>query len=105
MLIRNSDRIIVISDAQYDKFVKLFPYAKDRIVLAENGYDERIYHYDGEPGDRKFLEKINEKVKNGIESGDIDLGEDKEANLNKFGNIIKTLLIRCIIYKKNSIRI
>lgn len=84
---RNSDRIIVISDAQYDKFVKLFPYAKDRIVLAENGYDERIYHYDGEPGDRKFLEKINEKVKNGIESGDIDLGEDKEANLNKFGNI------------------
>ncbi len=84
---RNSDRIIVISDAQYDKFVKLFPYAKDRIVLAENGYDERIYHYDGEPGDRTFIEKINEKVKNGIESGDIDLGEDKEANLNKFGNI------------------
>ena len=84
---RNSDRIIVISDAQYDKFVKLFPYAKDRIVLAENGYDERVYHFDGTAGDRDFLRKINEKVQKGIASGDIDIGEDKEANLKKFGNI------------------
>ena len=31
---RKSDRIIIISDAQMEKFHKLFPFAKDNIVLA-----------------------------------------------------------------------
>ena len=84
---RNSEKIIVISEAQKQKFEKLFPFAKDRVVLAENGYDERIYHFDGTKGDRNFIDKINEKVEKGIESGDIDIIDEK--NKSKFGGIDK----------------
>ncbi len=84
---RNSDKIIVISDAQKEKFDTLFPFAKDRVILAENGYDERIYNYDGTNGDIKALERMNQKVIDGIASGDIDLGENPEKNRAKFGDI------------------
>lgn len=84
---RNSEQIIVISDAQKDKFIKLFPYAKDKAVLAENGFDERVYNYNDKNIDKDFLNKINQKVEAGIESGDINLGENELANLSKFGNV------------------
>ena len=84
---RNSDRIIVISEAQLDKYLNLFPYAKDRVILAENGYDERVYHYDGTKGDKNFLNKMNKKVEDEIASGIIKLGDNGEKNLPKFGNV------------------
>ena len=84
---KNSEQIIVISDAQKDKFIKLFPFAKDKVVLAENGFDERVYNFNDKETDNNFINRINNKVKAGIESGDIDLGENKEKNIEKFGNI------------------
>lgn len=84
---RNSEQIIVISDAQKEKFNKLFPFAKDKVVLAENGFDERVYNYGDKNIDKDFINKINQKVEKGIEAGDINLGENELANLSKFGNV------------------
>jgi glycosyltransferase involved in cell wall biosynthesis len=86
---RNSDKIIIISDAQMEKFLKLFPFAKDHAVLAENGYDERVYHYDESEKSTDIIDQLNEKVRNGLENGTIDVGENKELNVSKFGNIPK----------------
>ena len=86
---RKSDKIIIISDAQMEKFVKLFPYAKDRCVLAENGYDERVYHYNEEEKSKDIIDQLNEKVEKGIKESIIDVGEEKEKNIRKFGNIPK----------------
>ncbi len=84
---RNSEQIIVISDAQKEKFINLFPFAKDKVVLAENGFDERVYHYDEKNCDQTIIGKINNKVQKGIETGDINLGEEGFKNISKFGNI------------------
>jgi glycosyltransferase involved in cell wall biosynthesis len=43
---RNSDKIIVISEAQKEKFNSLFPYAKDKVELLENGYDPKTFYVD-----------------------------------------------------------
>ena len=43
---RKSDKIIVISDAQKDKFVSLFPYAESKVELLENGYDPKVFYKD-----------------------------------------------------------
>lgn len=43
---RNSDKIIVISDAQKDKFNSLFPYAANKVELLENGYDPKTFYVD-----------------------------------------------------------
>lgn len=43
---KNSDKIIVISDAQKDKFNSLFPYASDKVELLENGYDPKTFYVD-----------------------------------------------------------
>ncbi len=85
---RNSDRIIIISDAQMEKFIKLFPFAKDRVVLAENGFDERVYHLEeAKDTDRDIIDRINQKVEKGIDDGLIDIGAIKHEG--KFGNIPK----------------
>lgn len=43
---RNSDKIIVISEAQKEKFSSLFPFASDKVVLLENGYDPKTFFVD-----------------------------------------------------------
>ena len=43
---KNSDKIIVISDAQKEKFISLFPYAADKVELLENGYDPKTFYVD-----------------------------------------------------------
>ncbi|MBR3152354.1 MAG: glycosyltransferase [Clostridia bacterium] len=41
---RNSEKIIVISDAQKEKFSSLFPFAEDKVELLENGYDPKTFY-------------------------------------------------------------
>lgn len=43
---KNSEKIIVISDAQREKFESLFPYAASKVVLLENGYDPKTFYVD-----------------------------------------------------------
>lgn len=45
---KNSDKIIVISEAQREKFTSLFPFASDKVVLLENGYDPKTFFVDKE---------------------------------------------------------
>lgn len=45
---KNSDKIIVISEAQREKFTTLFPFASDKVVLLENGYDPKTFFVDKE---------------------------------------------------------
>ena len=40
---RESEKIIVISKEQKEKFNRLFPYAKDKVELVENGYDKKVF--------------------------------------------------------------
>ena len=41
---KNSNKIIVISDAQKEKFAQLFPFAAEKVVLLENGYDPKTFY-------------------------------------------------------------
>ncbi len=41
---KQSERIIVISDAQENDFNKLFPGNESRVKLLENGYDAKVFH-------------------------------------------------------------
>lgn len=41
---KNSKKIIVISQAQKEKFEELFPFAKDKVVLIPNGYDTNTFY-------------------------------------------------------------
>lgn len=43
---RNSNKIVVISEAQKEKFEKLFPYAAGKVELIENGYDPKTFYVD-----------------------------------------------------------
>lgn len=43
---KNSDKIIVISDAQKEKFNSLFPFASNKVELLENGYDPKTFYVD-----------------------------------------------------------
>lgn len=43
---KKSDKIIVISEAQKEKFNSLFPYAADKVELLENGYDPKTFYVD-----------------------------------------------------------
>lgn len=43
---KNSDKIIVISDAQKQKFNSLFPFASNKVELLENGYDPKTFYVD-----------------------------------------------------------
>ncbi len=43
---RNSEKIIVISDSQKDKFCELFPFAADKVELVKNGYDPKKFYVD-----------------------------------------------------------
>lgn len=41
---RNTDKFIVISEDQKKQFIKLFPFAKDKVELIENGYDPKTFY-------------------------------------------------------------
>lgn len=41
---QNSQKIIVISEAQRERFITLFPFAKDKVELLENGYDPKTFY-------------------------------------------------------------
>lgn len=43
---KQSDRIIVISDAQEQQFNELFPGNEERVRLLENGYDAKVFYQD-----------------------------------------------------------
>lgn len=43
---KNSEKIIVISEAQKEKFESLFPYAASKVELLENGYDPKTFYVD-----------------------------------------------------------
>lgn len=43
---KNSEKIIVVSVAQKEKFESLFPYAASKVELLENGYDPKIFYVD-----------------------------------------------------------
>lgn len=43
---KNSEKIIVISEDQKNKFASLFPYAAEKVVLLENGYDPKTFYKD-----------------------------------------------------------
>ncbi len=43
---RNSEKIIVISESQKEKFIKLFPFAADKVELVKNGYDPEKFYVD-----------------------------------------------------------
>lgn len=43
---KNSEKIIVISEAQRKKFESLFPYAASKVELLENGYDPKTFYVD-----------------------------------------------------------
>lgn len=43
---KQSERIIVISDAQEEMFNQLFPENEERVRLLENGYDAKVFYQD-----------------------------------------------------------
>lgn len=45
---KNSCKIIVISEAQKEKFIKLFPNEVEKVELIENGYDPKTFYVDKE---------------------------------------------------------
>lgn len=66
---KNSDKIIVISEAQKEKFSSLFPFASDKVVLLENGYDPKTFFVDKEAN--KSI--ISDLTSNQTSDGKIDL--------------------------------
>ena len=69
---KNSEKIIVISDAQKEKFGKLFPYAADKVVLLENGYDPKIFYQDNNVDKNIISELISDNSKDGKISTNYD---------------------------------
>ena len=95
---KNSDKIIVISDAQKEKFVSLFPYAEDKVVLLENGYDPKTFYVE-EKVDKEELFKEFES--NATPDGKIDTNYDALFTfVGKFADFkgIDSLLIANKIY-------
>ena len=68
---RNSEKIIVISDAQKEKFTELFPYAADKVVLLENGYDPKTFYR--EETDKSIISSlVSDNTPDGKISEDFD---------------------------------
>lgn len=96
---RESDKIIVISDAQKQKFIELFPFAKDKVVLLENGYDSKVFYMDSNV---KREEVIPSLTSDAIIDGKIDMDYDTLVLfVGKFADFkgIDSLLISAKIYE------
>ena len=69
---RNSEKIIVISDAQKEKFTSLFPFAESKVELLENGYDPKTFYKD-ENVDRSIISTlVSDNTEDGKISEDFD---------------------------------
>lgn len=55
---KNSEKIIVISDAQKEKFSELFPFASNKVVLLENGYDPKTFYKEDKP-DKSIISSLS----------------------------------------------
>ena len=110
----NASKIIVISEAQEEKFKKLFPLAANKVELIENGYDTNKIYVD-ENVDKEDV--IGNLVSQNTPDGKIDLDYDKlvlfvgkfadfkgidvmldaaksyEENLNEQGQKVLTLVV------------
>lgn len=70
---KNSEKIIVISDAQKEKFNELFPFASNKVELLENGYDPKIFYVDKEVDKEEVFSKLKtDKTPDGKISTDYD---------------------------------
>ncbi len=58
---KQSERIIVISDAQEKEFNKLFPGNESRVRLLENGYDAKVFHKKDNVNREEILSNLIEK--------------------------------------------
>lgn len=56
---RNTDRFIVISEDQKKQFIKLFPFAKGKVELIENGYDPKTFYVDKNVDKEKVLGELH----------------------------------------------
>lgn len=97
---RKSNKIIVISDAQKEKFASLFPFAADKVSLLENGYDPKIFYVD-KTVDRN--EAISELTSDRTPDGKIDSNYDNLVLfVGKFADFkgIDSLLSAAKIYEE-----
>ena len=70
----NSKKIIVISEAQKEKFTELFPLAANKVELIENGYDTKKFYVDKNVTKEDVIGKL---VSQNTEDGKIPLDYDK----------------------------
>ena len=97
---RNSDKIIVISESQKKKFIKLFPYAADKVELVKNGYDPKKFYVDRNITKEQALEGL---VSNSTPDGKIPADFDKMVLfVGKFADFkgIDSMLIATKIYEE-----
>lgn len=59
---KKSDKIIVISDAQKEKFVNLFPYAENKVELLENGYDPKVFYKDNNVNKEEIIGSLKSNI-------------------------------------------
>lgn len=70
---KNSEKIIVISDAQKEKFVSLFPYAEGKVELLENGYDPKTFYEDKNVNKEEVISSLtSDRSPDGKISADYD---------------------------------
>lgn len=70
---RNSEKIIVISDAQKEKFCNLFPFAEGKVRLLENGYDPKTFYVDDSVDkDEVFSKLTSDRSEDGKINTDYD---------------------------------
>ena len=95
---KQSERIIVISDAQEQQFNELFPGNEERVRLLENGYDAKVFYQDK---DVKREDIIPELI--GQENADYN---DMVLFVGKFADFkgIDALLDAAKIYEEDSDR-
>ena len=70
----NAKKIIVISEAQEEKFKKLFPLAANKVELIENGYDTSKFYVDTNVNKEDVIGKL---VSQNTPDGKIDSDYDK----------------------------
>lgn len=93
---KQSERIIVISDAQEHDFNELFPGNEKRVRLLENGYDAKVFHQKQDVNKEEILSKLI-----GEENSDCD---NVVLFVGKFADFkgIDALLDSARIYEKNA---
>lgn len=71
---KNSNKIIVISEAQKQKFEELFPFAKDKVELVKNGYNPEVFYVEENVDKEEVFSKL---TSDRAENGKIDTDFDK----------------------------